>query len=518
MYKFLLSTILMMLLIPLSGNAQTKTKYWIKFRDKGDLSIYQPTDILSRRALANRARQGIPLDYTDYPVKQEYIHKLKSLGVKPLRVSRWFNMVSAELTYFEAFDLQYLAFVEDVNPVLGVMRIADHLDEDCPNETLTDTPERQLEMVELSSLHRAGYTGKGITIAVFDNGYRGVDTLAAFRHLYAENRILAAYDFVDNDEDVYEPCVHCRHGSNVFSILAANQPGVLTGSAPEANYILLRTENDYSETHQEEDNWVAAAEFADSIGAQVFTTSLGYSSFDAGEGDYSAADLDGNTSIITRGADLAGEKGILVVNSAGNYGNRGISAPADGDYVIAVGAVDQCEEYAPFSSQGPRVDGVIKPDVTAMGSQTYVLLPNGDLARGSGTSFSCPVISGMLACVLQASPNATRQEVYDALIQSADRYEQPDKFHGYGVPNAQTMLELLGVSTVETQTYVDPFAAGELLIFPNPNTGVFMISLPSDVEAFDAKMEVYDLSGRILLREEISLSGLDSPLPISLDL
>ncbi|MEM6343109.1 MAG: S8 family serine peptidase [Bacteroidota bacterium] len=496
-------------LAPQSGNAQSK--YWIELADKGDLSQYGPTDILSPAALANRAKQGIMLDYTDYPVNPTYIQKIKALGIQPLRASKWFNMVSAELTIYQKVALYYLPFVKDITPVQGVSRIAAYLDEACPDVELTDTPERQLDMVQLNSLHRAGYTGKGVTIAVFDNGYRGVDTLSAFNHLFVEGRILATKDYVDNDDDVYAPCIHCRHGTNVFSILAANQPGVLTGTAPDANYILLRTENDYSETHQEEDNWLAAAEFADSIGAQVFTTSLGYYNFDAGEGNYTQADLDGNTAIITRAADMAGEKGILVVNSAGNSASRGVTAPADGDLVIAVGAVDQCAEYASFSSQGPRVDGKIKPEVTAMGRDTYILLPDGALARGSGTSFSCPVISGMLACVLQAVPQASREQVYEALIQSADRYANPDKFYGYGIPNARLMLETLGQDPLAPRSYDDPFAGGELLLYPNPNAGSFWLTLPFGTEAFSAQLEIFDIRGSKVHSQAIEFDSVNLP-------
>lgn len=517
MKKHLLHFLLALFLtLPYSGNAQSK--YWLELTDKGDISQYQATDILSPQALANRAKQGIPLDFSDYPVNPEYLRQLKQLGIKPLRVSKWFNMVSVELDYKQQLSVYKISFVKDIRPVQGVSRVADYLDEDCPEVTLADTPERQLDMLELNALHRAGFTGKGVTVAVFDNGYRGVDTLSAFNHLFEEGRIIATKDYVDNDEDVYGPCVHCRHGTNVFSILAANQPGGLTGTAPEANYILLRTENDNSETHQEEDNWLAAAEYADSLGAQIFTTSLGYFNFDAGEGNYSASDLDGNTTIITRAADMAGEKGILVVNSAGNSASRGVTAPADGDLVIAVGAVDQCEEYATFSSQGPTADGRIKPDITAMGLATYILLPDGTLARGNGTSFSCPVISGMLACVVQAAPNAKRAEVYEALIRSADRHQNPDKFYGYGVPNASLMLEILTGELPEDKTYDDPFAAGELLIFPNPNQGGFMITLPQGVEAFDAQIDIFDLRGSKVYQYQSELTPNSTPYYFNLGL
>jgi serine protease AprX len=478
------SFILLLVLSSLLTSTQAQSKYWVRFTDKGDINRFQPEDILSPRALANRTKQGITLDASDYPVHGEYIQQLRKLDVEPIRTSKWLNGISAELRPAQRALIAELPFVASIRKVAtssGVTERADIMDEDCPEIEDTDTHWRQLSMVGLDDLHRAGYTGKGVLIAVFDNGYRGVDTLRAFSHLFAEGRILATRDYVDGDEDVYGPCVHCRHGTNVFSILAAKLPGRLMGTAPDAEYILFRTENDYSETHQEEDNWIAAAEFADSMGAQVFTTSLGYFDFDEGEGDYTYDDLDGNTSLITIAADMAGDKGILVLNSAGNSSTRGVVTPADGDKVIAVGAVDQCEEYASFSSQGPTADGRVKPDIAAMGQSTYVILPDGRVVRGNGTSFSCPVASGLTACLLQASPQSSRNEVYDALIQSADRYGNPDKYYGHGIPNGRVALALLNQKVLTEQTYEWPFNPSDLLLYPNPAQGVFYLSVHPEV-------------------------------------
>jgi subtilisin family serine protease len=303
----------------------------------------------------------------------------------------------------------------------------------------------------------------------------------------------------------------------VFSILAASWPGRLTGSAPGASFILLRTENDSSETRQEEDNWVAAAEFADSLGADIFSTSLGYLSFDSGDPGYGRSDLDGQTALITRAADLAAAKGILVVNSAGNEGARGLIAPADGDSVLAIGAVDACGELAAFSSRGPSADGRIKPDLVAMGEQTFFVATDGTVRRGNGTSYSCPLISGLAACLMQAHPQATAWQIAEALRRSADRFSSPGNSYGYGMPGGAEAFRLLaerdpaipGLPEPPAAAarfdpdagFLEPFAAGEVLVFPNPAPGSFRVLLPPG-EAGSFRVRVTDLLGRTVDAEQ----------------
>ena len=363
----------------------------------------------------------------------------------------------------------------------------------------------KLSMLELDLLHAYNYTGRGVTIAVFDNGFRAVDTLSAFKHIFEEGRLISTRDFVDNDDNVFEDCGRnsfCKHGSNVFSVLAARSPERLKGSAPDANYILLRTENDASETHQEEDNWIAAAEYADSLGAQVFSTSLSYRSFDAGEGNYSVEDMDGETALITLAADIAASRGIVVVNSAGNDGEFRISAPADGNEVITVGAVDKCESYSAFSSQGPTADGRIKPDVTAMGQSTFVLELNGRARQANGTSFSSPLISGFMACLIQASPESNRSQLYDALIKSADRFDKPDNLYGYGIPSASKAFEILRGQSLSSIPNIDLLSSQNAILYPNPNNGSFYLTINGNIKSFKARIEVLDALGRRVIVEE----------------
>ena len=377
----------------------SQSKYWVFFTDKGDFQKVSPS--LSPEALQHRALRKIPLDVRDFPISPVYLSPFHQQDIHIQVRSRWLNAVSARLTEEEKVWVGSLPFVREIRPVAKGLHPTE-MEEDCSNQPQVGTHWRQLNMIGLDVLHRNGWTGKSVNIAVFDNGFDAVDTLEGFEHLFEEYRVLATRDYVEGDETVYHPCVHCRHGTFVLSIMAAKMPGELMGSAPDAAYMLLKTENDSSETHQEEDNWVAAAEYADSLGAKVFNTSLGYRWFDEGEGDYDWTELDGETAIITIAADIAASKGILVVNSAGNNAGAGINAPADGKQVLAIGAVDECAEYASFSSRGPSTDGRVKPDLSAMGEQTFILNPNGEVRRGNGTSFSAPLIAGLAACLWEA--------------------------------------------------------------------------------------------------------------------
>jgi serine protease AprX len=516
--------VLLGLLIGMWGgnNLLGQAKYWVQFVDKAPLEAFAPEELLSPAALANRSRKGIALDHLDVPVTPAYQQRVEAIAQQTGRASRWINAVSIPLLPDQLPQVQSLPFVKNVWQVGQTATPAEleEIQEDCEDLPEIGTHLRQLNMIGLDVLHRNGFTGKGVTIAVFDNGFDRVDSLEGFAHLFAENRILATKDFVDGDNSVFHPCVHCRHGTYVFSILAAKMPGQLIGSAPDANYILLRTENDASETHQEEDNWLLAAEFADSMGAQVFTTSLGYLRFDPGEGNYSQNDLDGNSTIITRAADLAASRGIMVINSAGNNGGGGLLAPADGDSVLAIGAVNECEEYARFSSQGYSADGRVKPDLMAMGERTFFLHPAGDIRRNNGTSFSCPLVSGLTACLLQAYPEAELGEMYEALKQSAHQYNNPDRFFGYGIPNGVRAANLLGEKTGEpveldpSLQYAPTGLAGSLLVYPNPTQGSFWVQFGAELAEVDLEIEVVDLMGRRVEIQEYVVSGTERQLTL----
>ena len=493
--------------------------YWIHFADKPGHDQVSPDQLLSPRAWQRRMAQGIPLDHYDYPVAEQYLAQVAALGVAYRYPSRWLNAVSAPLTPDQCAAVRELPFVTDLRP-LGRLAVPTDLAETCPDSAERNSHLRQLEMLDLEVLHRNQLTGQGVLVAVFDNGFYGVDQLPGFDHLFAEGRIIGTRDYVDGDDDVYHRCSHCRHGTYVFSLLAAVMPGELIGSAPGADYLLLRTENDASETPQEEDNWVAAAEYADSMGAAIFTTSLGYKDFDGFEHDYAISDLDGNTATITRAADVAASRGIVVLNSAGNNGVNGLNAPADGDSVLAIGSVDGCEQYSSFSSQGPRVDGHLKPDLSAMGQGNYFLHPDGSVRRGNGTSFSCPMIAGLAACLLQGYPGLDNMALYRALRESAHQYSTPDFFLGYGIPRGRRTWKMLQARypqlavLPDLQTDIapsDPFRHSNLAVYPNPSSGQVYLSLRSPIAVSQLRLEWTDLMGRRLGDQEVSVADLGNP-------
>ena len=302
-------------------------------------------------------------------------------------------------------------------------------------------------------LHRMGYDGTGMLVAVLDGGFSNVDIMPFFDTLRATNRILEGRDLVDNDDYVYESS---SHGSHVLSTMAANLPGMLVGTAPGATYVCIKTEDVRSELRIEEDNWVAGAEYADSLGVDVINSSLGYTTFNIKSMSHEYKDLDGNTSRATIGADIAASKGMLVVVSAGNEGNgrwKYVGAPADADSVMAVGALDRDGDRVKFSSQGPTADGRVKPSVMARGGKSVVgSLYSYEVDSVDGTSFASPIMAGMVTSLWQAFPNKTNMEIIRAIEKSADRYDSPDKKHGHGTPDFYKAYRLLqGESQVKNK-------------------------------------------------------------------
>jgi serine protease AprX len=347
----------------------------------------------------------------------------------------------------------------------------------------------QLKMLGLDSFHKLGYTGKGVTIALMDVGYYKVDSFAAFDSLWKNNQIKYWYDFVDNDSTVFNAG---SHGMSVLSLIGGNIPDSLVGAAPDANFILMRTEDEATEKHIEEFNWIRAMEKADSLGADIIHSSLGYSLFDTLEGDYTYFDMDGKSTFITRATDEAFKRGMFVTNSAGNSGEQPwkyITAPCDGKFVLCIGAVDSNEVKAGFSSFGPSADNRVKPEVMAMGAKATIINGQGYVATGNGTSFSGPIMAGFVACLKQAHPKVENYRLYLAIIQSADRYSTPDSAYGYGIPNilrADSILKVMATIKTPQKT--------KIRIYPNP--GVAMPFIESDTRI--DQYEIIDGLGKVI--------------------
>ena len=451
--------------------------YRVYLRDKGDnvAGKYSAQDLLSSRAIARRQKAGIQVpDFRDLPVNRSYLNQISLLGLKLHSTSKWMN--TALFKSQSAFDINTLLnlpFVSDVKTVKTPGKKNKFNNKLDFQIIQTDLPpyDRPITMVNGYPMHDSGYDGKNILIAILDGGFINADKISSLNGLRSRNGIKATYDFVKKNESVYNSSTH---GTAVLSVLAGKIPGQIEGTAPGADFLLLKTEDVDSEFPCEEDFWAAGAEFADSSGADIISSSLGYFNFDDSTLNYKYSDLNGKTAFVTRAADIAASKGILVVNSAGNERNKDwkrIIFPSDGDSVLAVGAVDGNDIISDFSSAGPSADGRIKPDNVAMGVSVPVQISDNSIGRSSGTSFSCPVLSGMAACLLQAVPRALNNDIIQVLHSSADRYNSPDSLYGYGIPDIVLAL-------TELQNLYIKIPEKGIIASPNPTTGTFEIIFP----------------------------------------
>ena len=348
----------------------------------------------------------------------------------------------------------------------------------------------QIEMIKGDYLHQQGFTGAGMQIAVIDAGFPNVNTLAAFQRIRDNNQILGGYDFVDRSTNFYSG--H-NHGTNVLSDIAGYIDGQFVGTAPDASYYLFRTEDAANEVPLEESLWVEAAERADSLGVDVINTSLGYTTFDNSNYNYSYADMNGTTAFITRGAEIGVSRGMILVNSAGNSGNdswKYIGAPADAPSVFSVGAVNATKTIASFSSFGPTADNRVKPDVLAHGQNVYVIdHVSGFPKTSNGTSFSSPIMTGVVACFWQAFPNANNTEIMQRIRESADRYSNPHEQYGYGIPNFQNAYN--AVLNIDKEKFINGVS-----VYPNPLNNRFSIQATKTIDITSLSIQIYNVIGK----------------------
>ena len=425
------------------ASAEKVYKYRVSLKDKvgTTCSIDKPEEFLSERAIERRNRQQLPIDETDLPVSGKYVDELKATGARLVTTSKWNNTVVLEVS-----DTLLMDEISKKSFVTGVKKVWVSLDS-IPLRNMKRKKEvknkvektdchygnalRQIEIHGGDSLHTAGFAGKGMHVAVIDAGFYNADEIKFFRKM----DLLGTRDFVNPNSDIY---AENAHGLMVLSCMAANLPKVFVGTAPEASYWLLRSEDNDSEQPIEEDYWAAAIEFADSVGVDVVNTSLGYYEFDEGFPAYRYRDLDGHYSLMSHSASLAADKGIVVVCSAGNSGDdpwKKVTPPGDSENVLTVGAINKNLVNARFSSIGNSADGRIKPDVMAVGVNSVVTGTDGSVSKGNGTSFASPIMCGIVACFWQACPWLTAKEVIEAVRQVGDRVDYPDNIYGYGVPN-----------------------------------------------------------------------------------
>ncbi len=432
-------------------------RYTLRDKQGSTHTLAHPGRWLSHKSIERRRRQGLSLDSTDLPVSERYLRTMermadgmawKSRNQKTewalVGTSRWNNTVLVRSN--DSTLLSRLGQLDFVSRAERVWTSPDSIDRSIRKVRVHEewnpwdsirgeyygNAKEQIEMLSGQRLHNVGCRGRGMTIAVLDGGFQSCDQIPAIRRA----NIAGAKDFVyPNSPFFYR---ETDHGTKVLSTMAANEPNVLVGTAPEARYWLLRCEDQQTEQPVEEDYWAMAAEYADSAGVDIINSSLGYSDYDGYPGYYNQRDLDGRTALISRTASMLARKGIVLVNSAGNLGMgpwKKITFPADADDILTVGALDTGGHNAPFCGVGPTQDGRVKPDVMALGSPASLLSGRGTIVRDMGTSFSTPIVAGLVACLWQAMPEKTAIDIIRLVRQTSSHYQEPDNIYGYGTPN-----------------------------------------------------------------------------------
>lgn len=496
--------LLLVLLVITSFRAFAQEDAWVYFTDKPDAAYYlaNPLEMLSQKALDRRARQGIALDSFDVPIHDEYINAVTAAeGITVMARSRWLNALhirGSEQSIMALSGLDFVASIDFADKFINVNGRSAPARENIPvNKEQFGTAEfaygnsaNQIQMLNGHLLHQQEYTGTGMTIAVLDAGFPGVDVLEPFDRLNSNGLILGGYNYVAQSDNIYSGGTH---GTLVLSTMGGYAEGQLVGTAPDAFYYLFVTEDPTSENPVEESYWVQAAEQADSLGVDVINTSLGYFHYDDPNYSHTFEEMDGQTTFITRGANIAFTRGLFCVASAGNSGNTttpNIAAPADAFNTLTIGAVDLNENRMSFSSIGPTADGRIKPDVMAKGGAAANSNAQGVITTGNGTSFSSPITAGLVACLWQALPDLTNLELLQLIKSSADRYHNPDNQYGYGVPDFIMALQHgLGIGGPEFILYQNPDYTAVNLLFPE--------NIPN------ADIRVFNNLGRLVLEKRV---------------
>ncbi|MBJ7879284.1 S8 family serine peptidase [Gelidibacter salicanalis] len=477
---------------------------WVYFADKENVetSLENPIFILSQSAIDRKKLHSISIDARDVPVNPTYISAVKTVNnITVFAKSKWMNALHVRGGVAAIKSLFNLEFVRTID-------FADKNLPDLSRPTLQDnkftieanledfeygSAQNQTDMIHVGALHIEDFTGHGIIIAVFDSGFPNVATMASFERLRTDQNLLDGYDFVNRTSAIYDYS-GSSHGTRVLSTMAGYIENKFVGTAPDASYYLFRTEESEIENPIEESYWVEAAERADSLGVHIITSSLGYNTFDNPNYNYTPSEMDGTTTFISRGATIASQKGILVVNSAGNSGNTPwgiVTAPADAKGVFTVGAVNGDGLYASFSSRGSNFQPTQKPDVVAQGLGSFVIDETDSIVNNNGTSFSAPIVAGAIASLWQAMPTASAEQIKQYVRMSASQYDTPDYLLGFGIPDFEAALALtLSTKNAKFNTFK---------VYPNPVAHELHLKLPSSNE--DRTLRVYDVLGKKIIEQ-----------------
>lgn len=489
-------------------------RYAIFFKDKSGtaFSVNNPLEFLSQKSIDRRIKNEVTTTEEDFPVSQDYVVQLSSKGAKVLHTSRWMNCAIVQVEGSELSDILVLPFVlssEYLGPLKTFPGGRTSRVRQKNGTKAGEVNTFQNTMLGLQEMHNENVYGEGVTIAVFDSGFIGVDVHEPFKQLFTNDRIQFTLDLVGLSDNVYQ---YDDHGTEVLSVMAAQQDGIYIGGSPKANYQLYLTEDVLKEHRIEEYNWLVAAEKADSAGVDIITTSLGYNLFDDSSMNYTTSQLDGATAVVSKAAAKALSKGIVVVVSAGNDGNttwKFVDPPADVDGVLAVGAINASGGLSSFSSIGPTSDNRIKPDVVALGSNVSVIRASGATGTTSGTSVAAPLVASLAAGLLQVFPELTVTELYQLIIASADLRDAPNNQKGYGVPNYVSAKVILG----EDGPVVP---SSSIHIYPNPAVGD-LVKIKVDAPPGQlAVLQVYNVQGSLLMESEGVVSYVNNPIELDL--
>ncbi|MEO9484627.1 MAG: S8 family serine peptidase [Ekhidna sp.] len=498
-------------------------RYFIYFSDKAGenypYSLSDPSEFLTQRALDRRDKQNISVNESDLPVDPAYIDGLRDAGLEVYFSSRWLNgaLVNADTTLLN--DVEMLSYVDSIAWIGDTTRLSF---DKSPIETPTNFSEPpsvngdsdiQLGMLGALFMHAEDVKGQGMLIAVLDNGFTGVDKYTPFQHIWENDQIIATRDFVENSDNVFQ---FGSHGTSVFSIIGSkyeSENGNFHGIAHEASFILCVTEDNKAENRLEEYNWLLGAEFADSLGADVINGSLGYRLFDIPSHNYDFEDMDGETTIVSKAAKWAAEKGIIVAVSAGNEGNKSwkrITPPADAKGILTVGSVNPDFTYSSFSSVGHTADGRIKPDVAAFGSATAVMRGDGSISRGSGTSFASPLIAGFAACIWQSNPDRTANEIMASIKNSAHKANNPDSLFGYGVPNYLYAKDVRALN-------ISDILQDKVVFYPNPFNGDTLYLITDGEFKQGMSIKIMDPKGSLIYKKEFKRREVKENMELTID-
>ncbi|HYJ37335.1 MAG TPA: S8 family peptidase [Chitinophagaceae bacterium] len=509
------------------------TRIIVELTDKKgtQFTLSNPSAYLSAKAIQRRTMHNIAIDSTDLPISKTYLDSIAAVPNVTIRnQSKWLNQILIITSDPNALTkINSFPFVRATKEVAPAARpneeiISKKIDEayELGGEILSKINKasrtngvqdlqyggtfNQIHIHEGEYLHNLGFTGNGITIAVLDAGFLSYKTNPAFDSLRLQGRVLGEWDYVMNEASVNEDHFH---GAYCLSIIAANRPGVIVGSAPHASFWLLRTEDVFTEYPVEEQNWAAAAEFADSAGTDMISTSLGYNLFDNPVFNHIYPERNGNTTIITRAADLAAHKGILVTASAGNDGTRTddykfVSCPADADSVLTVGATNGAGAVAGFSCWGPNSAGKVKPNVVSVGQGTILATVTGNPAGGNGTSYANPNLAGLVACLWEAFPEFNNMEIIDVVQRSADHYMNPDGRFGHGIPNFRIAYDIL-LKERQRRKYETVLGGDWIKAYPVPYTSNFSVVIKSAIDG-KASLQLSDAMGRQIERKNLEIA------------